>query len=193
MSNQQLSNRYNLVQLKPFSENDIQTVLDWAKDQTEDEFRIWAGYSSYHPHSLKENLEQSVKHAEENPAGFKIFKAVNAETNEMIGHCQLYIDRKNDLACIMRVLLDKRIRGKGLGISMIAVLLKHGFNELHLNLMELSVAEQNKTAINCYKKCGFVVEGLVRQRRKNNDGTYSSSYIMSILKSEYENQNELYI
>lgn len=43
----------------------------------------------------------------------------------------------------------------------------------------------NISAIECYKKAGFIIEGKIRECRKNN-GEYWSLINMSILEDEYE-------
>ncbi len=63
----------------------------------------------------------------------------------------------------------------------IRTLLKYLFEELNAIRVELEVIESNLRAINCYKKCGFLEEGI----RKNNvriEIEYVNTLIMGIIK-----------
>ena len=67
---------------------------------------------------------------------------------------------------------------------MIKEILRVAFEELNLHRVNLVVLETNKSAIECYKKVGFVEEGRMRDARKKDD-KYYSLIEMSILEDEY--------
>lgn len=118
----------------------------------------------------------------------KIYRVINSESGSIIGHGEINrIDKKNNNARLCRILItDKSDRNKGIGTMIINELLKVGFVELNLHRIDLGVFDFNKSAIMCYEKCGFKIEGLLRDSFVI-DNEFYSVYNMSILKHEWEN------
>jgi RimJ/RimL family protein N-acetyltransferase len=56
---------------------------------------------------------------------------------------------------------------------------------MNINKVNLNVYSFNERAIASYVKCGFKVEGRLRQRIFR-DGKYHDEVIMGILRSEFE-------
>lgn len=81
------------------------------------------------------------------------------------------------------ITIGSRYWGRKYGQDSIKTLLKYLFNEKNAVRVELEVIESNFRAINCYKKCGFVVENI----RRNNvciAGRYENTIIMRIIKDK---------
>jgi RimJ/RimL family protein N-acetyltransferase len=114
-----------------------------------------------------------------------IFKTINKDTNEVIGHAELNnIDNKNRNARICRVLIgDVKNRNKGFGNAIINELVRIGFVELKLHRIDLGVFNFNLQAIKCYESCGFEIEGKFKEISRFDDN-YWSVYNMSILNKE---------
>ena len=121
---------------------------------------------------------------------YLMFSAKDIENNESVGHIQLLaIDRINMSARIGRVIVGvKENRNKGIGLKMINSILDIAFNELNLHRVDLGVFDFNESAIACYKKAGFIIEGTFRDFRKI-DEQYWSLINMSILENKYRNLN----
>jgi RimJ/RimL family protein N-acetyltransferase len=81
---------------------------------------------------------------------------------------------------------DKSGRGKGYGYEATVQMLKHGFSNLNLNRIWLTVLAENIPAQNLYLKLGFVKEGVERQSVYKN-GKFSDVWLMAILKEEFKN------
>lgn len=81
-------------------------------------------------------------------------------------------------------LADHRFRKKGYGKDMLITLIQYGFEELNLNRIWCEVYSNNDS-INLYRKIGFKDEGCLREHVFKN-GKYLDSYILGMLKSEYE-------
>ena len=79
---------------------------------------------------------------------------------------------------------DEKQQGKGIGMAATQQILKHAFDNLNLNRVELQVLERNQRAIGLYEKVGFRREGLQRQGVFKN-GQYLNVLIMSILQEDY--------
>jgi UDP-4-amino-4,6-dideoxy-N-acetyl-beta-L-altrosamine N-acetyltransferase len=74
---------------------------------------------------------------------------------------------------------------RGVGREATNLLLRFAFYDLGLQRVWLKVMENNKTAINLYKKCGFVEEGTFRRSVFKN-GKYYDQIVFSILKEEFD-------
>lgn len=79
---------------------------------------------------------------------------------------------------------ENKNQNKGIGYFATKEILKHAFNDLNLERIELSVLQENERAINLYKKIGFVEEGCKRNSVYKN-GKYVNMIIMAILKDEF--------
>lgn len=57
---------------------------------------------------------------------------------------------------------ERQQRSKGYGQSAVRQLLSYAFNDLGLNRVYLDVLSDNHAAIHIYEKCGFKIEGTLR-------------------------------
>ncbi len=78
-------------------------------------------------------------------------------------------------------------QSKGVGTKSTKLILEHAFNNLNLNKVYLTVLVKNERAIKLYDKCGFRIEGTLREEVYKN-GRFEDMYIMSILKKEFNQQ-----
>jgi aminoglycoside 6'-N-acetyltransferase len=60
------------------------------------------------------------------------------------------------------------------------------FDKLNAHRVHLKCDETNRRSIRVAERCRMHREGILRENRRNPDGTYSSSYIYGLLKSEFE-------
>lgn len=97
-----------------------------------------------------------------------------------------YINRSAELHIMVG---DKENRGKGIGNFAITEILKHAFNNVNLNRIELQVLESNSYALKLYEKIGFKNEGVKRQSVYKN-GEFMNMINMGILKSEFFNKRK---
>lgn len=81
-------------------------------------------------------------------------------------------------------IFDPNLHSKGIGTTVTKLLLKYGFETLHLHRIDLKVLEYNLRGIRCYEKCGFKKEGVLRDSAFI-DGQFCSDVLMSILEDEY--------
>ena len=79
---------------------------------------------------------------------------------------------------------EKECWGKGYGSDAITTLLRYCFEELGMRRVELITDSDNHRAQKAYRKCGFQVEGLLRQYRTKNGRTVDD-VMMSILSTEW--------
>jgi RimJ/RimL family protein N-acetyltransferase len=172
-----------LIKLEKFTTSDVPTLISWISDK---EFLMQWGGPAYKFPLTEEQLRDEINMMSSEPPKSLMFTARIADTNEVVGHIQLLgIDLVNMSACIGRVLVgNKEFRNKGIGMEMVNGILDIAFETLNLHRVYLGVFDFNKSAIACYEKAGFKIEGTARDLRKIND-EYWSLVNMSILEEEY--------
>ncbi len=75
-------------------------------------------------------------------------------------------------------------RGRGLGQATVRLLLDYAFLDIGLNRVHLHVLSTNEAAINTYLKCGFVVEGKLREAAFKQGG-FVDVLAMAVLAGDY--------
>lgn len=75
--------------------------------------------------------------------------------------------------------------GRGYGAEALAIILKHGFDELNLHRVSLGVFEYNARAIALYESAGFIREAVLRERVRR-DGAWFDEYKYGLLRREWE-------
>ncbi|MFQ5612088.1 MAG: GNAT family N-acetyltransferase [Anaerolineae bacterium] len=112
--------------------------------------------------------------------------AIETQEGVHIGSIGLMgIDHRLQLAELGIVIGHKSYWGQGYGQEAIHLLLDFAFKTLNLNRVSLRVDEDHPAAIQCYRKCGFVEEGRLREVVFR-EGRFFDHLIMSILRREYE-------
>jgi len=167
----------NQLRLEKFEVGDLDRLLSWIDSPRT--MYLFGGSLFEYP-VTSEQLDKYV--LAENRL---IYKVVEETTLEVIGHAELnLIDFKNRSARICRIIIgDQSSRNKGYGKAIIRSLIHIGFNELKLHRLDLGVYDFNMQAINCYKACGFEIEGLLKENIRVGE-EYWSTYNMSLLNTE---------
>lgn len=79
---------------------------------------------------------------------------------------------------------DKDCWSRGYGTDSILTLLHYGFEEPNLNRIDLTCDERNCRGIACYRRCGFVEEGRMRQHRFPK-GRFWDTVVMGVLADDF--------
>ena len=74
--------------------------------------------------------------------------------------------------------------GKGYAKEATKLLLSYCFLRLNMNRLYLRVYSDNIKAIKLYQKCGFKIEGTLREALFDS-GTFKDLLVMSILRKEF--------
>lgn len=82
------------------------------------------------------------------------------------------------------ITIGSRYWNRGYGQDSIQLLLNYLFNDLNAIRVELEVISTNIRAIACYRKCGFLQEG-IKKGKYYIDGEYVDTIIMGIIKDEF--------
>lgn len=105
--------------------------------------------------------------------------------NKFIGGCNISgVDWKNGVATVGIFIGSKEHIGKGYGTDAMNVLIKFVFMQMNINKIRLTVYSYNEAALGCYEKCGFRVEGVLRQEIFR-DGKLYDKVAMGLLRQEY--------
>ena len=94
------------------------------------------------------------------------------------------IDWKNRRATHGIKLARRENRTKGIGTDSVMAIMRYAFDELQLNRLDGSWFEDNIASKKLYQKCGWKVEGRIRDCIYKN-GSYRDLDIVGILKKEY--------
>lgn len=168
------------VILREYREEDFIHMRKWVNDY---EITKYLSNLFIYPHTVKdtENFLKSMISGE-----MKGFIIANKDTEEYIGQLDLInIDWINRIATMGIVIGSKEHLDKGYGTESIKLLQGLVFNKLNLNKLALDVRDFNTRAIACYKKCGFQIEGKIRDSYYE-DGKYTDTIHMGLLKREWE-------
>ena len=163
-----------MIKLEIFKEEDFSRLINWV--DSEELMYIFSAERFRYPLTH----EQLINYT--NTKDRIAYKVINKLTNEVIGHADFSkINKLSKNARICSVLIgDKNSRNRGFGEQIINELVSIGFNKMKLHRIDLGVFDFNKSAIKCYEKCGFKIEGLFRENLKYKNN-YWSTYNMSIL------------
>lgn len=172
-----------MIQLRYFEAADVPQLMQWINHEAL--LINWAGSLFTFP-LTNESMDWYISDVNQpGKSSAFVYKAVHAETGETVGHISLGgISKKNRAGRISRVLVGPQFQGNGYCCQMVRQLLQIGFEDMQLHRISLGVYDFNKSAIQCYQKSGFVIEGKSRDMLRF--GTEWWSLVeMSILESEW--------
>jgi RimJ/RimL family protein N-acetyltransferase len=173
------------IQIQPMSESDLPKLIEWAEDERT--LIQWCGPVFEFPLTIKQLKDYYAPTLKPDPLRY-IFKAVN-ETGVMTGMTEIgSVDRRNLLASLCRIYVDKNYRGRGVADQLIKTALRFGFEKLDMVRMELRVYTFNSGAIKTYERLGFRREGLMRKVTKYNN-EFWDGFVYAILKEEWDELN----
>lgn len=89
--------------------------------------------------------------------------------------------------CQVGISIGPDFQGRGYGTDAMRVLINFIFLYMRLNKIKLEVYSFNKQAVTSYEKCGFNVEGILREELFR-FGKFHDTFIMSLLRREWETQ-----
>lgn len=170
------------VRLRAIEREDLPTFVCWFNDREVTHYLQMTG-----PLSLAQEERWFESQLEDEKS---TVLAIETLDGVHIGNLGLHdLDLRNRHAQLGIVIGEKEYWDQGCGTDAVRTALHYAFDELNLNRVYLRVYEYNKRAIRCYEKCGFRHEGTLRQDFFH-DGQYHDTYIMGILREEFNSQWE---
>lgn len=79
---------------------------------------------------------------------------------------------------------DHSCWGRGIGAEAYCLLLEYAFNERGFHRIEALVLEDNIASLKMHQKCGYKIEGTLRESVFKN-GRWQNQVVLSILENEY--------
>lgn len=109
--------------------------------------------------------------------------AIN-EINKIVGFVVIdgFNNRRNSHVAKLVIGILDAYRGLGIGSNLMQRAIKFAEESKIIKRVELTVLENNKNALNMYKKFNFKIEGL-RENSMFIDGVYLNEYYMSLILS----------
>ena len=102
------------------------------------------------------------------------FFGIFLPSKKFIGICALKQIDKTAKKAELYICLSPRASGHGYGLLAVKALLAYGFDRLKLNRIYLYTPAYNTAALRCYKKAGFVREGVLLQDIVRNGHYYDA-------------------
>lgn len=172
--------RGNKVDLVAVSMRYVHDYLKWMSDP---DVTAMLGKNYF---SISEDAERDwVRKRVESPGDEYTF-TILTKAGKAIGNVGLSkTDFSNKHTCLGIVIGEKKFWDKGYGTESIKMALDAAFNTLGMNKVYLIVQKENDRAVACYRKCGFKVDGTLRDQVFQ-DGEYHDDLLMSVLREEWE-------
>lgn len=167
------------IAIRAMEKSDLPLVQSWRNNENiRRYFREYREFSLSQKENWYDNMVKDNK--------FEMFVIVDCSTNEVIGVTGLtYIDWINHHADVHFYIgknaswIDDVFAPKA-----IKVILDYGFGTLNLNKIWAEIYEIDKLKLGFFRKIGFQVDASLREHYYYK-GKYYTSYILSLLKKEY--------
>ena len=136
----------------------------------------------YHEYTLQDIENWIVFHNENKDE--VLFVVEDKISSRLIGHVGLYkIDRVAKKTEYGILLADDNSRGKGYGTKCTQTMVKYAFDVLGMHKVTAEVLSENAPSLAMFKKCGFAIDGCLRDEVFKND-RYYDVMSLSILANE---------
>lgn len=105
----------------------------------------------------------------------------DTSAEKLIGHVGLYkidnVAKKTELGILIA---DDDSRGKGYGTKATSLMVDYAFKTLGMHKVTAEVLSENAPSVAMFKKCGFIIDGCLRDDVYKNN-RYYDVYCMSII------------
>lgn len=169
------------IRLRPLDWDDLDTLRRWYDDP---EVSYWA--SGAHPDTLYSRYaleEQYEREARSDSIGRFVIETLDGELLGLISYKN--VNRQVHSVMLGIFLGEKEYWGKGYGTEGLRVFLRYLFEQWNCHRVELETWMGNVRAIRSYEKCGFQIEGRLRDGFYV-DGQYQDRIVMGIIRQDYE-------
>ena len=148
------------VRLRAVEEGDLPLLVRWMNDP---DVRFWLHHSD-RPDATVESVRGRFGLTEERFSN--LVWMIETLEGRPVGHLGLLqVDPHHKRAELAISIGEKEWWSQGIGTDAIRTVLRHAFEDLGLRRVDLHTDADNARGIRCYEKCGFVREGVMRERR----------------------------
>lgn len=137
-----------------------------------------------HQSYTSEDIERWINFHNNNPEEL-LLVIEDRLASRLVGHVGLYkIDKIAKKAEYGIFLADDEYRGKGYGSKITRLMVEYAFKNLGMHKVTAEVLNENKPSLAMFKKCGFSIEGCLRDDIFKNN-RYYDVFILSVLEREF--------
>jgi ribosomal-protein-serine acetyltransferase len=138
-------------------------------------------------------LEETKTHIAERIEGaekgqYMIYLIIDTLTKKFAGVIQLKDIDTNARKREFGFFVDSNYEKKGIATKSILAASNFCFNTLNLNKVFMRIAEENIASRRVAEKCGFMVEGIMRNDFMTSDNKLINLFYYELLKEEFNNQ-----
>lgn len=164
------------LKLRAVEQFDLQTLYDWENDTS-----IWDVGVTCAPYSHAA-IQQYIDSSGD---GILITRQlrlmVETANGTTIGAVDLYdYDPINSRAGV-GILINKPMRGKGLGTAALSKMCDYAFQRLHINQLYATIPADNEASLATFQHCGFVISGRLNSWLKSTP-TYKDAIFLQLVK-----------
>jgi RimJ/RimL family protein N-acetyltransferase len=165
------------VRLRALEPEDAQAIWGWWQDV---EFRVLDGH--VYPPSLAGMVEwlRSVG----DPSFRGLLLGIDIEDGTLIGYTSLKRTVPEDRCAEFGIAIARDYWNQGYGTDTTRTMLRFAFTQMNLHRVSLRLVDDNARARRVYEKCGFTLEGRLREARYH-DGRWCDQLVMGILDREF--------
>ncbi|SFE66633.1 Protein N-acetyltransferase, RimJ/RimL family [Bacillus sp. OV194] len=176
------------VELRPVSLEDFKRNYLWRNDEETAKLEAGTGFfrhSNVPLEKIEADYEESILKLDKREVGvFSVYTTgENPKHIGVVSYRELNIISRR---CTVGIGIGlKEYWGKGFGTDAMKTLIHFLFQSMNLKRIQLDTWSGNTRAIRSYEKCGFEIEG----RLRNNayiDGKYYDTIVMGLLKEEFQ-------
>ena len=95
------------------------------------------------------------------------------------------VEDRSDLVHVRELVLLPEFQNRGIGTEATRAMVRHGFFDLNLHRIYVSILQENASSIRMCEKAGFRHEGTIREGAFKN-GKYHDLVLMGVLRSEVQ-------
>jgi len=169
--------------LRAFAESDLDELHALVERNRENLARWLSWAQRPGPERVREHLARALRAERE---GCRVERAIVLD-GALLGDVGLYVDIDNAGGAI-GYWLDLDHHGRGVMTAAVRALVRHGFEELRLQRVEIRTDVLNRSSCAVAERLGFQLEGVLRQSYRISDERYSDDAVYSMLASDAARQ-----
>lgn len=171
----------NIVNLRAQDVADVDRILSWVNDK-----EVTRHLNARYLYSRLFEEQWIAGRASAQQSFTNVHFAIETKDGTHIGGISFHAVSAEDRNARLGMMIgEKAYWSRGYGTDALMTLLRFAFDEMNLWRVDLSVDADNARGIACYRKCGFVEEGRMRDARYQ-AGRYADQLIMGVLREEFE-------
>lgn len=171
-----MNERLKEMRIRELRFDDLQTRVQWMNDPKV--------YSSMH-FDLPVLMDNTISWYERIKNNESRSDVVFIEDERIVAFGGLTSKTEDTKKAELYIFVSPDSQHSGLGTAATLLLCEWGFTKLGLNKIYLYTNEDNLAAIRVYEKCGFVLEGRLRQEFLTAKGELKDRLYFGLLNSDY--------